>query len=157
MSKYRRETVQLHWVTMRENIAYDTDSALTATTRKNSDLPAHAFVISPGMNLIDFMFKCNVSGATCTAKIYVTRKDGDIEDVCSVAVASGDMVSADNKYYADTLTPTNYWYKTVITSDASGNDRMAKLKFDALGRRMVFILLSSVTENQTWDIFISGE
>ncbi len=157
MAKYFRETVQIHWVDMRSGVEDDTDTALTNTTRKNSDIPSHAFRVARGMNLVDLLFKCDTTSATCTAKIYVARKDGDIEDVCSVAVVTGAMVGTSGEYYADQLTITNVWYKQIVTSDAAGNDRMAKLKFDILGRQLIFVLLSSVSADEVWSVDISGE
>jgi len=156
MSKFRRETQHVHWLTRREGVAVS-DSLLTATTSKAADIPSHAYTIPEGFNVIEMRFLSDASGRVTTAWVHACRKGSDdVCTLCSIAVTTGDQVATSGKYYADTLVVTNLWFedKEPKTADAAGNDRMSRVAFDVLGYDQIFVMFN--ISSGIWDLELTG-
>ena len=159
MSKYRKETQHVHWMSLRSGVD-SSDTLLTTTTSKAANVPSHAYIIPEGFNVVELRFLADADGRSCTAWIHATRKSGtSADDVCtlaSIAITAGQQEATSGKYYADTLTVTNLWFedKEPKTADASGANRMARVAFDFLGYHNFFVMFD-ITSG-TWDVEVTG-
>jgi len=54
-----------------------------------------------------------------------------------------NRATATAKFWADTLTVTGRWNKTVTSTDTSGNNQVAKLLFDFCGYEYIYVEISS--------------
>ena len=145
-------------MSLRDNVDSN-DTLPAAGTSKAANVPSHAKTISPGMNAIELRFSsANADGDSCTAHIFATRLNDDICKVCSIAVTAGAQVSTDGRYYADTLTITDLWHtdKDIQKADAAGNDRMARLAFDALGYHTIFVMFTGISASSDWYAEFTG-
>ena len=154
-AEMKPETRHLHWMNLRVDVS-ESDTLLTPTTMKGTNIPSHAHKIAPGMNVVEMRFLADADGRSCTAYVYVTRKNDDICMAFSVGIASGKQVAASGRYYGDTLTVTDKWFedKGVKIADAAGSDRMARLAFDALGYDRVFVLFD--ISSGVWSVQLTG-
>ena len=153
----RRDTKHLHWIQLRFGVASsDSPVPLAVGTSKLANIPAHALKIADGMNIVELRLLADADGRSCTAYVYAARKDDDPCLVCSLAVTAGKQVATDDRYYADTIVPTNVWFegKEVKAADASGADRMARIAFDMLGYDKLFVLLD--ISSGTWGVDVTG-
>ena len=155
MTVYRRETHHFHWMTLRSAVD-ESDTLPIATTAKKANIPSHAYTIPPAINVCELRFLANADGASCTAYVYVARKNDDISLLASIAVTSGKQISTGGLNYADTLVVTTHWFgdKEPKTRDANGNDRMAAVAFDLLGYDKIFVLLD--ISSGSWTIEHTG-
>ena len=156
MSIYRRETQQLHWLSLRSGV--DSSDTILHTesppTMKAANIPSHAYTVPPGMNSIELRLLCDADGRVATAHIYAARASDDICLVCSLAATGGKQQATDDRYYADTFTVTDLWMKDIETADINGGDRISRIAFDMLGYRQIFVLFD-ITSG-TWGAEISG-
>jgi len=155
MTIYRRETIQLPWTILREGVAQNDDTALTATTKTFSDVPSHAYPLEPGMNAIEMKFSADSDDTACTANVYVVRTRGDIKRVATLAITSGKQIDTAGNNVADTISVTSYWLRDVFESDNDGNDHMATIAFDLLGSTKIFVLFT-ISTGAEWNCDISG-
>jgi hypothetical protein len=157
MKGHTNETRHLHWIPLRAGVSSsDSPVPLGPTTSKAANIPSHADKIAEGMNVVELRFLADADGRSCTAHVYMARKNDDPCLICDVAITAGQMVATDGRYYADTFAVTSLWFvdKDVKTADASGGNRMARLAFDALGYDKLFVLFD--ISSGIWGVDISG-
>ena len=155
MTVYRKETIQLPWTILREDVEQGDDTALTATTSTYADVPSHSYELQPGMNAIEMKFSADSDDTACTADVYVVRTKGDIKRVASLAVTSGKQIDSLGNNIADTINVTSYWVREIFTADASGGDHMATVAFDVLGATQIFVNFT-ISTAAVWNCDISG-
>ena len=93
------------------------------------------------------------AGKTFTYTIYAWRTDnGPAEFVATgtgtlgtqaVVAYPHNRATATSKFWADTLTVTGRWNKTVTSTDTTGNNEVAKLLFDFCGYEYIYVEISS--------------
>ena len=161
MKAYRLETKQIHW--MQKQKIESSVAALGATALNDSNVPSTAWNISPGENSIELRLLCDAADQGGTARIYAQKitnigVDADIALAAELAVTSGAQTTArDGKtfYYVDTIVVTNHWMKNLAEADAEGGNRMARIGFDALGYRTLFVLIE-YAGSHTWYVDSTG-
>jgi len=161
MKAYRLETKQIHW--MQKQKIEASVAALGATALNDSNVPSTAWNISPGENSIELRLLCDAADQGGTARIYAQKitnigVDADIALAAELAVTSGAQTTArDGKtfYYVDTIVVTNHWMKNLAEADAEGGNRMARIGFDALGYRTLFVLIE-YAGSHTWYVDSTG-
>jgi hypothetical protein len=155
-------TRQIHW--MPKQTLATTLGALTTSTMKDDDVPDDAWTISPAENSVELRFLCDANDQGGTARVYAQKKtgmsdaDSDIVLVATLALTAGGQETARNgvtMYYVDTIVVTNAWMKNIATADNDGNDRMARVGFDALGYRSFFVRIQ-FTGVHTWLVESTG-
>jgi len=121
-----------------------------------------------GGNALEFVF-CGGAAAdkTFTYKIYAWRRTNGMARM--VATGTGtlgtqavvkypyDSSTATLKFWADTLTVTHRWSKTVHSTDASGNNETASLHLDFSGYEYFYIEITSAdgsTGDEAGDISV---
>ena len=159
----RTETVQLEWMQIGSKISAS-QAALAATAMTYSDLPSTAFKLSPGMNGIEMRFLCDTDDQGGTARVYACRENGDIVQIASLAVTTGGQTTTrdgSTMYYIDTINVTDTWFKVpngdgrVLVADGGGGNRMARVSFDVLGYRWVFVRIE-YSGSHDWYVDVSG-
>lgn len=161
MSKYRLETKQIHW--MQKQKIETSAAALGADNLRDADVISDAWSIAPGENSIEMRFLCDANDQGGTARIYAAKKTGigenaDIVLVASLAITAGAQTTirdGSTFYYVDTIVVTNSWMKNLAEADNAGADRMARIGFDALGYRTLFVRLE-YSGAHTWYVDSTG-
>jgi len=95
----------------------------------------------------------SAAGKTFTYTIYAWRTDnGPAEFVATGTGTLGtqavikyphNRATATSKFWADTLTATGRWNKTVTSTDSTGNNQVAKLLFDFCGYEYIYVEVTS--------------
>ena len=146
MADFKLRTRQIHW--MSKQLIETSQGALTASTMKDANIPDGAWNISSAENSIELRILCDANDQGGTARIYGQKKtgmsdaDSDIVLVASLAITAGAQETnryGTVMYYVDTIVVTNSWMKNLATADNDGNDRMARVGFDALGYSKFFV------------------
>ena len=164
MSGYKLETKQIHWIQFQK--IETSEGALSSTELTDSNVPSDAMYLPSGLNSVELRFLCDQNNIGGTVRIYATKKIGtgvngmpaDVALVASLAITSGGQTTIRDgatRYYVDTIVPTGTWMKNIATADNDGNDRMARIGFDALGYRKCFIKIE-FTGTHTWYADITG-
>jgi len=161
MSKYRLETKQIHW--MQKQKIESSVVALGSTNLQDADVPTTAWTIAPGENSVEMRFLCDADDQGGTARIYAQKTTGiganaDIALIAELAITAGSQTTTRDGstfYYIDTIVVTNHWMKNLSEADVSGNNRMARIGFDALGYRKLFVLLE-YAGSHTWYVDSTG-
>jgi len=162
MSDFKLRTRQIQWMPKQTIIA--SQVALTTTTMKDTNVPSDAWNISPAENSVELRFLCDTNDQAGTVRIYGQKKtglsiaDSDVVLVASLAVAAGGQETVREgvtMYYIDTIAVTNAWMKNIATADNDGNDRMARVGFDALGYRKFFVRIE-YANSRTWLVESTG-
>lgn len=162
MSDYKLKTLQIHWMSKQTITA--SQGALTTTTMKDANVPSDAWKISPSENSSELRFLCDTDDQGGTARIYAQKKtgvsdaDSDIVLVASLAITAGSQETVRDgvtMYYVDTIVVTNAWMKNLATADNDGNNRMARIGFDALGYRKFFVRIE-FSGSHTWLVESTG-
>lgn len=159
------ETLQEQWHILRDTLAdgsEDTDLSKTTKTWANfvatysTEISGHAGMskkLPKGANAVNICFDFNGKAATESAnfKIYAYCPMGPAEFVCSATVSTSDANvqetdDSTTRYYGDAITtPVQYWPATVATVDAASNNGVAKICFDACGRRHILCLFDAIS------------
>ncbi|MFA5187009.1 MAG: hypothetical protein WC551_11055 [Patescibacteria group bacterium] len=158
------ETSQMGWSPLRSAAVTADDTALDGTTENYTfafgDKPASAIRVHPNWNngIVHFA-GTDAANETCNYKLYGWRENGPAMLICSGTFTLGAAVTgATNTFYADTITVTDTWPTTVVTSDADGNNRVASLAFDMIGCSWVYLEIDIPAASQVASAngYISG-
>jgi len=147
-------TMQAAYETIRGNFVTTDDTPLDGVTSGLTYLFAdmnidEAWEVGPEANAVSIIFAgSDADNETFSWKIWAYRVGGPAELVCSGTGAlssSAIMQSGSSYYYADTLVITNLgnWFSIPDVID-SGNDRIAKLAFDACGYKYIYVEFTNV-------------
>lgn len=85
------------------------------------------------------------NGTTCNYYIYVRQLNDDSQFVVSGAATAGTQTATAGGTYADTITTTARWIKTVTAADASGNNGMATINFDGMGAEYIEVYIDTIS------------
>jgi hypothetical protein len=162
MTDFKLRTRQIQW--MPKQTITTSQVALTTTTMKDANVPSDAWNISPAENSVELRFLCDTNDQGGTVRIYGQKKtglsdaDSDVVLVASLAVTAGGQETVRDgvtMYYVDTIVVTNAWMKNIATADNDGNNRMARVGFDALGYRSFFARIE-FSGSHTWLVESTG-
>ena len=121
-----------------------------------------AVEIPPTWNKLILCFDFeNVDADTAVATIYLYTEDGPAEFVCQTGTITAGAQESDftstTRYFGDTIATITQRFvggsAAVEVIDGSGNNGVAKLKFDAVGYKYIlclFISLSTNDEVRAW-------
>ena len=93
--------------------------------------------IANGVELISYAK--GIADATYTVALYGVSIDGPPERIASLAYTLGDAVVSSGVLWAGTCVATDT-HNALITVADSGNDRVAKVTFDAIGYRYLYAI-----------------
>lgn len=111
-------------------------------TNLSKEIPATA-------NSVQIIFDFATANTdTATFVLYACKDKGPIEYVCTGNLIAGDQETDDatTRYYCDTIGDTSWtdkWIKTIGLSD-SGNNRIARINFDACGYKHIICLFTAI-------------
>ena len=117
-------------------------------------IPASVSEGASAINAIQVVF-CGgtANNDTFTYKLYLWRKGNGPAELAATGtgtIGAQDVVlyphnnqAATSIWWADTLTVTSRWVKTVSTTDSSGNNEIAKLVFDGCGYEWMWVEITS--------------
>lgn len=107
-----------------------------------------------GGNCLEFVF-CggSAAGKTFTYKIYAWRKTNGMARMVATGVGTlgtqavvkypHDGATATLKFWADTLTVTTRWMKSVYSTDTTGNNEVASLHVDFIGYEWFYVEITN--------------
>jgi len=123
------------------------DGSSLGYTYQNDDKPSIATEIDPAANGIELIFKGKdvTENSDFGINIWGYRVNGPAEKICEISGIFGTARYEDGssfggdvdtaRYWADTLGITSDIHLTTVSVADSGNNRIAKLKFDDIGYR----------------------
>lgn len=157
------QTSQLDWSPLRSSVSAD-DTALDGTTENYTfafgDKPTAAIQVHQNWNNGTVYFSgTDAANETCNYKLYAWRENGPALLICSGTFTLGAGVTGGtNEFYADTITATDTWPTTIVTSDADGNNRVATLSFDLVGCKYIYLEIDIPASSQVASAsgYISG-
>lgn len=154
------DTVHVEYLTARAE-ANENATTIDLTTEGDFDqMPATAVRLRArpdgtghGGNVLEFVF-CGGSAAnkTFTYRIYAWRRTNGMARMVATGVGTlGTQAvvtypggsTATSKFWADTLTVTDRWMKTVSSTDTTGNNETASLHLDFGGYEYFYVEITS--------------
>ena len=154
-----RESKQAKWKTIRDSIAHDgADTTLGVTDRKWADVPTHEGSLSTikirkaplYFNEWIFRFRGTANVTNIVWKLWGYREGDDAEYIANGTAVIGTQTATMTNdgtatLYMDTIViSAQRWLKTFATTDASGNNEMAKLHGDAMGLFLPYMEITTI-------------
>ena len=116
------------------------------------------FYEAEAMNQVELRIKCLTGdGGTGTLHVYGGRKDDDICHVGDLVVTAGTQLCTApvSATYVDTMVATMKWITETKIVDASGNNGMSRIMFDAHGYDFFFGRME-FSDGSSWILSWSG-
>jgi len=145
-------TAQKTWYTVRTvdtaAAADANDASLAVTGRKWASRPADPCVLKTSAidNAVILRFRFSVADANANYEVWQYCTDEDAEMVAAGFAQAGTQTATKGGYYADTITVTSSrWLKAWQSTDATGNNEMAKLWGDSCGGYIYYVRIYSIS------------
>ena len=143
------------------------DGSTAGYTYDWTDKPATAAPIGPEFNGVEIFFiggqkSINSSGdgangdttgttdgTNWDGKLWGYAEGGPAEHICDISVTAGTARISDytTALYADTITISNDTHLTTVTATDSGNNRVCKIDFDAVGYKYIHCDITVLTSD----------
>ena len=133
-------------------VAYMVDTGEVAIT------PIHVGFNS-GINHLELRAHFNDNAGTATGAVFAARAGEDtVRMVGEFAWTAGTAETADStaRFYAKTTTVTQYWNKTISTSNDEATFGMSTVEFDTRGYERFWVLIDALSGSDNVTVEFSG-